>query len=148
MMTAKQREELAEQVLNLSKADSRRWAFSVAEQSNLRFANNDPTTNGRIDSISLSITSNFGTRSASVSVNRTDPGALEEAVRRSESMAKLAPENPEFMPPLGEQEYAEPNTWDEATAAAGMAELAAAVAPVLEASRAGGVKSAGFMERR
>ena len=148
MITEQQGRELAERVLALSKADSAEVGISVAEQSNLRFANNDPTTNGHIDSIGLSITSNFGSRSASVSLNRTDGEALEKAVRRSESMAKLAPENPEFMPPLGPQKYAVPNTWSEATAQAGMADLAAAVAPVLEASRAAGVKSAGFMERR
>ena len=111
-MTEQKGQQLAERVMALSKADSVEVGISVGENSNLRFANNDPTTNGRIDSISLSITSNFGSRSASVSLNRTDGDALEEAVRRSESMAKLAPENPEFMPPLGPQEYAKPKTWD------------------------------------
>ena len=36
-------------------------------------------------------------------VNEFDDAALEKAVRRSEELARLAPENPEFMPLLGPQ---------------------------------------------
>lgn len=145
-MNEQEGRELAERVLALSKADSAEVGLSVGERTHLRFANNDPTTNGRISDLSLSITSNFGSRSASVAINRTDAETLEQAVRRSEAMARLAPENPEFMPPLGPQSYGSANSWDEATATAGMAELAAAAAPVLAEARAAGVNSAGFLE--
>ncbi len=147
VLNQQQGRDLVEQVLALSKADSAEVSMASSQNTNIRFANNDLTTNGSIGGLSLTVSSSFGTRSASVTIDRTDGEALKDAVARSEAMAKLAPENPEYMPPLGPQDYAEPKCWDEATASAGMAELAEKVAPVLEASRKAGVKSAGYLER-
>jgi len=147
VLSEQQGRDLVEQVLALSKADSAEVSVASSQNTNIRFANNDLTTNGSIGGLSLTVSSSFGTRSASVTIDRTDRGSLQDAVARSEAMAKLAPENPEFMPPLGPQKYAEPKCWDEVTASAGMAELAAKAAPVLEASRSAGVESAGYLER-
>lgn len=146
VLSEPQGHDLIEQVLALSQADSASVSIASSQNTNIRFANNDLTTNGSIRGLSLTVSSSFATRSASVTIDRTDIEALKEAVARSEAMAKLAPENPEFMPPLGPQAYAEPKCWDEATASAGMADLAAKAAPVLEASRKAGVKSAGYLE--
>src|SRR5262249_12222708 len=41
----------------------------------------------------------FGTRSGSHSFNQSDPKTIEAAVRKSEELARLAPEDPEYMPP-------------------------------------------------
>ena len=49
----------------------------------------------------------FGKRVASVETNRLDDDSLERAVRDAEALAKLAPENPEYLPELGEQNYVE-----------------------------------------
>ncbi len=38
-------------------------------------------------------------RSASISINQTDETSLRDAVKRVEAMARLAPEDPEFLPP-------------------------------------------------
>ena len=147
VLSESQGRDLVDQVLALSKADSAEVSMASSQNTNIRFANNDLTTNGSIAGLSLTVSSSFGTRSASVTIDRTDAEALKAAVSRSEAMARLAPENPEFMPPLGPQNYAEPKCWDEATASAGMAELAEKAAPVLEASRKAGVQSAGYLER-
>jgi len=147
ILTEQQGRDLVEQVLALSKADSASVSVVSSQNTNIRFANNDLTTNGSIGGLSLTVSSSFGTRSASVTIDRNDAEGLKDAVARSEAMAKLAPENPEYMPPLGPQNYAEPKCWDEATANAGMAQLAEKAAPVIEASRKAGVKSAGYLER-
>ena len=62
--------------------------------------------------------SSFGLRSGSVTVNSLDEAAIEKAQARSEEIARLSPENPEFMPPLAPQTY-EPGgaRFDPATAA-------------------------------
>ena len=114
-----QTRELADKILKLSKADSAVVHISNSDDANLRFANNDITSNAARKLLSLSVTSNFGTRSASVEWNQTADASLQEAVSRSEQMAKLAPENPEFMPPLGKQDYEEAATYSTNTAASG-----------------------------
>ena len=60
-------------------------------------------------------------------------------------MAKLAPENPEFMPPLGPSEFDAPVHFSENTAAAGAGDLLPWLRPVVEHSRSSGVSSAGFL---
>jgi predicted Zn-dependent protease len=47
----------------------------------------------------------YGKKSGSASINEFDDASLEKVVRRAEEVAQLAPENPEFMDPLGPQTY-------------------------------------------
>lgn len=49
-------------------------------------------------------------------IDEFDDASLEKVVRRAEELAQLSPENPEFMSPLGPQEYDEAITYKEATA--------------------------------
>lgn len=62
-------------------------------------------------------------------------------------MAKLAPENPEHMPPLGPSEFATPVTWAEPTAAASPATVIESIRPVIERARDAGVDTAGYLQR-
>ncbi|NOY00128.1 MAG: TldD/PmbA family protein [Verrucomicrobia bacterium] len=140
--------QLTEKILKRSKADSAVVHISKTDDANLRFANNDITSNAARKLLSLSITSNFGTRSASVQWNQTDDSSLKDAVARSEQMARLAPENPEFMPPLEAQTYASPATFSAASAASGPSELAAWIQPAIDATRAAKVSGAGFLNRK
>src|SRR2546421_511580 len=95
--------KITERVLSLSKADFCETTLGGHKRRNLRFALNTITTNGEQDDLVLSIQSTFGTRSGSASTNEFSDSAIEEAVKKSEQIAKFAPEDPEFMPPLGEQ---------------------------------------------
>lgn len=147
VLTEKQTRELSGRILGMCRSDSASVSIGGGSSVNLRFANNDITTNGTLGSVSVSLTVSFGKRSASVSVNQTDERTLRNAVARAEAMARLAPENPEHMPPLGPAEFDRPIDFSEQTAEAGPAELAAWVKPVIEHSRSSGVVSAGFLER-
>ena len=98
---------LTEKVLGFASADHTRVNVSSGVRSNTRTAINRITTAGASEDTVLTITSVFGKRVASISTNRLDDASLERAVAESEAVARIAPENPEYMPELGEQEYEE-----------------------------------------
>lgn len=114
---------------------------------NFRFARNEATTNGAVSSVGASIQSSFGKKSGSATVNSLDDAALEQARARSEEIARLTPENPEFMPPLGEQTY-EPEgaRFDVATAFTQAGGLAHAAKAAIAEGRGHEVDIAGYIE--
>lgn len=140
-------EALCEKILGLVTADEAEMRIGDTEELQVRSANNDVTTNGLVSRVSVELEVSFGKRSASIKLDRTDEASLRDAVRRVEAMAKLAPEDPEYLPPVEPTTYAEPITWSEATAAMGPAEALALLRPVLEATRAAKVDAAGYLER-
>lgn len=146
-LTKSQTESLCEKILGLVKADGAELYVSDSEDLLLRSANNDITSNGLIDRVSISLVVSYGKRSASITINQTDDETLRAAVAKVEAMAKLAPEDPEHLPPVEPSPYADPLTWSEATAAMTPGEALAQVRPVIEAARAAGVDSAGYLER-
>jgi predicted Zn-dependent protease len=55
--------------------------------------------------LNLSVTSYFGRKSASSSTTDLDPEAIKETIQRSQELARIAPEDPEWMPLLEPQTY-------------------------------------------
>ena len=108
---------ILDKVLALSVADEVTAALAGTREGNVRFALNNITTSGVVENIELAITSSFGTRSGTTTANQFDDASLERAVRASEELARLAPENPEFMPALGAQDYPATPAYDESIAA-------------------------------
>src|SRR5690606_9101796 len=104
-------------VIALSKADEVTAVLAGARKGNIRFALNNITTSGIVEDLDLFVTSSFGTRSGTTTANQFDDASLERAVRRSEELARLAPENPEFMPALGKQDYPVTPAYEESIAA-------------------------------
>ncbi|WP_395577771.1 hypothetical protein, partial [Pseudomonas syringae group genomosp. 7] len=72
--------------------------------------------------------------------------ALERVVRRAEDLARLAPENPEFMPAIGKQSYRASPTFSESTAAIDPAFRAKVAADSIAPCRGHGLIAAGFLE--
>ena len=136
--------KLTDRVAALSKADEVSLAFSGGDTTHLRFARNTPSTSGTYNNPSLSITSKYGKRSGSVTLNQFDDAALESGVRRSEDMARLAPEDPESMPTLGPQTYSEPNAYYQATADDGAVGMARGVKLCIDQASIKGLVAAGF----
>jgi predicted Zn-dependent protease len=116
LLTEQQAKELINKVISFSKADEISVNINGSRDGNIRFARNTVSTNGESDDLSLSITSVFGKRSGTTNTNATDDEGLRRAVAQSEETARLAPENPEFMPGLGAQQYGKSVTWSEKTA--------------------------------
>ncbi|MCB1237371.1 MAG: hypothetical protein KDM91_20065, partial [Verrucomicrobiae bacterium] len=146
-LTRDEAKRLCDRVLGMVSADSAELWLSDRSDLHLRHANNDITSNAVADSLRVSLSVAYGKRSASISLNRTDDAALRQAVEKVQAMAKLAPEDPEFMPPLEPAAFAEPLTWSEATATATPADAVEWVRPVIEAARAAKVESAGYLKR-
>ena len=83
-------------------------AVRSAREGNTRFAVNEITSTGDVERLSISLTVQFGQRSASATTNQVDDRSIDELVGRALRMARLAPENPEQMPLLGRQTYLAP----------------------------------------
>src|SRR5438132_8242744 len=111
--------KITDKVLALSKADSCVVTLGGHKRRHIRFALNSITTDGEQDDLTLSIESSFGTRSGSARTNEFSDSAIAAAVRKSEEIAKFAPPDPEFMPPLGKQSYLDGRTYFDSTAKAG-----------------------------
>lgn len=146
-LTKIQSESLSQRVLDLVEADDANVRITDSEDLQIRYANNDITSNGLVDKIKIELSVSYGKRSASIEVNQTDDVTLKAAVKKVQAMAKLAPEDPESMPGLEPTEYLEPKTFSEATAALTPEQGLARIRPVIEAARAAGVDSAGYLER-
>ena len=96
--------ELCEFVLGFSKANNARVNVNSGWRGFTRTATNRITTAGSSTNTTVQITSVFGKRVARVTTNRLDKEGLEQAVRDSEELAELSPEDPEYVPELDAQE--------------------------------------------
>ena len=145
MLTKQEAKRVIDKVVAASKADDVNVGVSGGETTHLRFARNSPSTSGNYTERSLSVQSTFGKRSGSYSVNQLDDASIERAVRSSEEIAKLAPEDPEFMPGLGPQQYVDiPGAWRDSVQQTGARQMARGVATCIEASTAKQLVAAGF----
>ena len=139
--------QLAERVLAHAKSDGCQVSISSGVSGNTRYARNEVTTAGDAVNAGVTVTARFGRRTASVSTNVLDDVGLKRAVETSERLARLAPENPELMPLLPAQVFAEVPALSNATAALDAARRAEAVAAVTGASGRAGLAAAGLVHR-
>lgn len=146
ILSEAQAKTILDKVIALSTADQISAQLSGGISGNVRFARNDISTSGIVDDTELGVQVSFGKRVGTATINQFDDASLERVVRRAESLARLAPENPEFMPVVGKQTYKPTQTYSEATAAL----TAEARAKIAEASilpcRKQKLVAAGFLE--
>ena len=114
--TKEEARNIMEKALSFSKSDACEINLSGSDSGNIRYARNTVSTSGYRSNQSLAVTASYGKRSGSATIDEFDDASLEKVVRRAEELAKLSPENPEFMAPMGPQSYDEPVTFVEATA--------------------------------
>ena len=137
---------ILEKALRLSKAESCEANLSASAGGNIRFARNTVTTSGAASDRALVVQSNFGKRSGTATINQLDDASIERVVRRSEELARLAPADPEFMPPLPQQQYVETKAFFDSTAAISPEYRAQAAAQSLAAARDRDCSTAGFLQ--
>ncbi|MFL0671330.1 MAG: TldD/PmbA family protein [Erythrobacter sp.] len=146
ILTQAQAKAILDKVIAFSTADEISAQIAGGLAGHVRFARNDISTSGIVDNAELAVRVAFGKRVGSATINQFDDASLERVVRRAEDLAKLAPENPEFMPAVGKQTYRATETYSAATAAL----TAEARAKIAEASilpcRDKGLIAAGFLE--
>ena len=138
---------LCDRILDLVAADSATVHISAADDQHVRFANNDISSSALIDQLELTLTVGYGRRSATVATTATDERALVRLVDQSQALAKLAPEDPEHMPPVEPSQFAEPIAWSDRTATAAPEDAVGWLRPVIERARAAGVDTAGYLTR-
>ena len=137
---------ILKKVLSFSKAEETTETLSGSDGGNIRYARNAVSTAGQISTMSLGVSSTFGKKTGTATINEFDDTSLQKVVKRAEELAMLAPENPEFMPPLGPQTFAESNTYNAKTAAMTPDTRAEMVGKSLSVSKAAGLDAAGFLE--
>ena len=137
---------LLKKVLSYSNADECEVNLNGTDNGNIRYARNSVSTSGKVNQSTLAVSSAFGKKQGVATINEFDDASLEKVVRRSEELAKLAPENPEFMPYLGPQTYAEPKTFVTATAGITPKQRTDLVEQSLAVAKAAKAVAAGFLE--
>ena len=144
IFTEAEAKAILEKVVKLSKADECTATLTGATNGNVRFALNNVTTSGIVDNIDLAVQVAFGKRVGTATINSFDDASLERVVRRAEDLARLAPENPEFMPAIGKQAYKPTPTFDAGTAAITPEYRAKVAADSIAPSRDDKLIAAGF----
>jgi predicted Zn-dependent protease len=136
LLTREEAQAVADRALKASKADSARIIIGSSWSGNTRFSGNEITTSGGVTDTAVNITSTIGKRQASATTNLLDEAGLARAVEQSERLARLSPEDPELMPELGPQTYAQVQGFSTATAELDAEKRAAAVKAAFDAVRA------------
>lgn len=146
ILTKEEAQALLKKVLSYSKADECEVSVGGSMGGNIRTALNAVSTAGETNTTSLFVSSTYGKKTGSASINEFDDASLEKVVRRSEELAQLAPENPEHMPPLGPSTFKESITWNADTAAMTPDTRAELIAQSMKATKEAGLVQAGFLE--
>ncbi|MEZ0609209.1 TldD/PmbA family protein [Fibrella sp. WM1] len=137
---------LLTKVLSYSKADECEVNISGEERGNIRYARNEVSTSGSRTNQNLVVQSAFGKKVGTATIDEFDDASLQKVVQRAEELARLAPENPEYVSVLGPQTYLKANGYFSSTANLTPAARAEAVAKSLELTRAANLTAAGFMD--
>lgn len=117
LFTEEQAKAICTKVIAMSKADECVVQLTGSTDGNVRFALNNISTSGVVSDTSLQVQVAYGRRAGIATINQFDDASLERVVRRAEELARLAPDNPEFMPAIEKQAYPKTPTYSAATAA-------------------------------
>ncbi len=145
-LTREQARALTQRVLAFSSSDEMRVSVSSGSSANTRFAVNQISTAGDNTNVSVTVRSIFGKQAGSATTNRLDDDSLRALVQRAESLARLAPEDPEMLPELGPQDYLDIPAFARTTAELDPAGRARAVLSITNPAVAAGLVATGYLE--
>jgi len=137
---------LLKKVLSYSKADECEVSLRGNDGGNIRTALNAVSTAGDISTVGLAVSSVYGKKTGTATINEFDDASLEKVVRRSEELAQLAPENSETMPMLGPQKFEDSIQYNAKTAAMTPESRAEMIGKAFEVTKAANLQAAGFLE--
>ena len=146
ILTEEQAKAILDKVLALSQADECTATLTGSVDGNIRFALNQVSTSGIVSNAQLVVQSAFGKREGITTINSFDDASLERVVRRSEEQARLAPENPEYMPAVGKQEFKPSPTFVQATADVTPEQRAQVAAASIGPCKDANLIAAGFLQ--
>jgi len=145
LFTEPEARETIARIIAKSKAETCSVFIGADDTGNVRFARNAVSTSGSTTNRRLFVTSSYGKKSGSASGNAFDDETVERVVRASEELARLAPDDPEAMPPLGAQQLAPGTAWADTTASLNGERRADAARSGIEAAKANDCVAAGFL---
>ncbi|TXI89117.1 MAG: TldD/PmbA family protein [Burkholderiaceae bacterium] len=143
-LTQDEVKRISDKVLSLSKADECNVQVNGNRTGNIRYARNAVSTSGVVEDTQMVVSVAFGKKQGIATINEFDDKSLEKVVRRAEDLARLAPENPEFMSAVGKQTYKETPTFVQKTADIDPEFRAQVAAYSIEACRKKNLVAAGF----
>jgi len=143
-LTQEDTKRISDKVMALTKADQCEVIVTGSRKGNIRYARNAVSTAGLVDNTELVVAVAFGKKQGTATINEFDDKSLEKVVRRAEDLARLAPENPEFMPAIAKQAYKPSKTYSKNTAAIDPEFRAQVAAYSIENSRKNKLVAAGF----
>ncbi|MGW8390059.1 TldD/PmbA family protein [Pseudoduganella sp. HUAS MS19] len=144
ILNQEETKRISDKVMALSKADECIVTINGSRTGNIRYARNAVSTAGLVENTQLSVSVAFGKKQGTAVVNEFDDKSLAKAVQRAEELARLAPENPEFMPTPDKQAFKASNTFSKSTDAIDPEYRAQVAAYSIEACRKKGLVAAGF----
>src|SRR5580692_205779 len=147
MLTREEAKKITDRVLGFTTFPECTVTVENSETASIRFALNGVTTSGFQVDQAISISVSKDNKTGSTSLSEFDDKSLREAMKRAEQLSDIAPPNPEFVPGLGPQQYANFDNFIEGTATARSKEMIPAVRAVIEGARAKNLVAAGFFER-
>ena len=142
--TEEQAKAILDKAIKFSKADECTAQLTGSNGGNVRYALNNVSTSGYVSDADLVVQVAFGKRTGTATINAFDDKSIEAVVRRAEELAKLAPENPEFMPAIDKQTYKPTATFAQKTAAITPEYRAQVAADCIEPCRKDNLVAAGF----
>jgi len=135
---------ILKKVVALSKADECTASLEGSIEGNIRYALNNVSTSGIVSNAELAVQVAFGKRAGTATINEFDDASLRRVVARAEELARLAPENPEFMPAITRQAYQPTATFVDKTAGITPEYRAQVAADCIVPCRANKLVAAGF----
>ncbi len=128
--------------------DGARVNLSSGSRGNTRFAVNQVSTGGDNYDTAVAVTAYVGRRTGTSTTNQLDDSSLRQAVQTAERLARLAPEDPEFLPELDAQQHEPGRAWSDATASLDPQGRADAVRAITAPATAAGLVSTGYLDTR
>jgi len=144
ILNQEETKRISDKVMSLSKADECIVTINGSRTGNIRYARNAVSTAGLVENTQLSVAVAFGKKQGTAVINEFDDKSLAKAVQRAEELAKLAPENPEFMPTPDKQAFKGSDTFSKSTDAINPEYRAQVAAYSIEACKKKGLVAAGF----
>ncbi|MFT6919015.1 MAG: putative Zn-dependent protease [Cognaticolwellia sp.] len=146
ILTEQHAKNLLQKVLSFSKADECECSLDGQVGGNIRTARNTVSTAGEQSDLTLTVQSTFGKKTGVATINEFDDASLMKVVKRSEELAKLAPENPENMPIFSKQTYSQPDSAFDSTSSVTPDDRAQAAQNSIKPSKANKLVSSGFLQ--
>src|SRR5262245_33670573 len=111
--TEKECREIARRALSHTQAAEASVSMTFAQNSNTRFANNEVTTSGAAETVTIVVSVTDEARTGRVTINETSDVALEQAMKRAHELARVLPADPEYIGAIPPQTYLKIDAYDD-----------------------------------